>query len=57
MKCKKTQYGIELIPENNFEIECLKHLFDHKPVSVVFEDNWNNTGNLIVQGKPHPWDN
>jgi len=56
MKCKKTQYGIELIPENDFEVECLKHLFNHKPISASFTDNWNNSGNLIIQWQPHPWD-
>jgi hypothetical protein len=56
MKCKKTEYGVELIPETDHERECLKHLERQSSVTITFEDTWNKTGNLQIEGKPHPWD-
>lgn len=56
MKCKMTECGVELIPENDYEIECLKHLERQNSVSISFQDNWDKTGNLKLEGKPHPWD-
>lgn len=56
MKCKKTEYGIELIPESQFEKDCLRHLYTRQPVTAKFEDEWDCKGNLILEGKPHPWD-
>lgn len=56
MKCKKTEHGIELIPENDFDAECLRHLERQTNVSIKFEDTWNKSGNLHLEGKGHPWD-
>ncbi len=56
MKCKKTEYGIELIPETDFEIDCLKHLHSKKTIKIHFEDTWDCKGNLILEATPHPWD-
>lgn len=56
MKCKKTEHGVELIPESDYEKECLLHIKHQDNVKIEFEDTWNNTGNLIIQGEPHPWD-
>lgn len=56
MKCKKTEYGIELIPETDFERDCLRHVQEQVNVTLQFEDAWNRTGNLKIEGQPHHWD-
>ena len=56
MKCKKTEYGIELVSETDYERECLKHLERQRSVTIKFEDLWNKSGNLQIAGKPDPWD-
>lgn len=55
MKIKKTEYGVELIPESSFEVECLKHLRNQTSIFMKFEDEWDQKGNLKIEGKPHPW--
>lgn len=57
MKCKKTEFGIELVAESDYEQECLKHLDSKKgSLTINFEDSWNKSGTLKIEGKPHPWD-
>lgn len=55
MKIKKLELGVELIPENDYERECLKHIAN-KQVVVKFEDSWDQSGNLSIKFSPHPWD-
>lgn len=56
MQVIKTQYGIELIPENEFEKDCIKHIAS-KSLEAKFEDQWNQCGNLKLEFKPHARDN
>lgn len=56
MQIKKTEYGVELEAETPYEQECLKHLHRQGRVTMKFDDDWDNTGNLTIEGKPHPWD-
>lgn len=56
MKIKKTEHGIELIPETPFEKECLVHLARQNSITVKFEDQWDQTGPVKIEGQPHPWD-
>ncbi len=55
VKCKITEHGVELIPENKFEQECLKHLEKQGEIKMSFEDDWNKSGNLKLEGKPDLW--
>ena len=55
MKCKQIELGIELIPENDFERDSLKKIANEE-VKGDFEDSWDQTGNFIIEKKPHPWD-
>ena len=56
MKIKKTEYGVELVPENDHEKECLKHIMGKGPLSAKHEDVWDQKGPVKIQFKPHPWD-
>lgn len=56
MKVKKTECGVELEPETLHERECLEHLHRQSQVTMKFDDDWDNTGNLTIEGRPHPWD-
>lgn len=56
MKLKKTEHGVEFTAETAYEKECLEHLANQSQISVSFEDRWNRTGSLKIEGKPHPWD-
>lgn len=55
MKAKKTEHGIELIPENAFEEDCLKHIVN-KTLIAKYQDQWESKGTVIVAFQPHPWD-
>ena len=55
MKIVKTQYGVELIPESSYEQDALETLAG-KSITAKFTDSWNQTGNLVIQYEPHPWD-
>lgn len=55
MKVIKTEHGIDLIPETDFEKECIRHIAG-KILTAKFEDDWNNSGNLEIRFQPHKWD-
>lgn len=55
MKIEKTELGIKLTPETDWEKECLNHI-DGKNVSAHFEDRWERKGNFLIEFDPHPWD-
>lgn len=48
MKIERTEYSVKLLPESQFERECLKLLKDSSIKSKQFEDAWNGTGPLII---------
>ena len=55
MKVEKTKHGIKLIPESDWDRECLGHI-DSKKVTCHFEDQWDKKGNFLIEFEPHPWD-
>lgn len=57
MKITKTENGITLKPESDFERECLQHIADHKTVALEWSDSWNRTGDLHATFKPDSYDN
>lgn len=56
MKVKRTEHGVELTAESDFESECLRHLRRQGTVTIKFEDDWNSKGCLRIEGQSHPWD-
>lgn len=48
MKVKKREDGIDLVPESNFERDCLKDLKGRSIKKIYFEDKWESSGNLLV---------
>ena len=55
MTITKRENGISLVPETEFEKECLRHIYG-KALKTQWEDNWNQTGGLEITFEPHPWD-
>ena len=55
MKVIKKEDGIDLVPETEFEKECIKHIAG-KTITAKFEDSWNRTGNLEIKFEAHKWD-
>lgn len=55
MKVIKKEDGIDLVPETEFERECVKHIAG-KSITAKFEDSWNRTGNLEIKFEIHTWD-
>ncbi len=51
----KHETGIELVPENEFERECLNHIAN-KPVAAQWTDSWERKGNLKLEFPKHEWD-
>ena len=51
MKVIKHENGVDLIPETDFEKECIKHI-SNKQLTAEFEDNWDQKGNLQLRFKP-----
>ncbi len=43
--------GIRLIPESPFERECIKFIDSKGIDKLVWEDEWNKTGNLLITTK------
>lgn len=56
MKVKKTEFGVELIAESDYESECLRHLRHQGTITIEFEDQWEQKGCLRIEGQPHPFD-
>lgn len=57
MKIKTTNDSFILIPENSWEERQLKELRNKTIEPIVrYEDDWNQTGGVILQYKTHPWD-
>lgn len=56
MKIELQEKSIRLLPENNWEIECLNKLHQHGIDKLQFQDSWNNTGYLQLNFPIHPWD-
>lgn len=54
MQVIKTQYGIELIPENEFERDCLRHIAN-KSINAKWTDNWNQKDNLKIEFPADSW--
>lgn len=56
MKIKRDENSIELVPETDFEKECLMCLQKHPIKSVQWEDSWERKGNLIFTLKTDLWE-
>jgi hypothetical protein len=54
MKVIRSEHGIELIPETEFEKECLR-LIANRAVTPVWTDSWNRSGNLKIEAKEPDW--
>lgn len=48
MKVEKRENGITLIPESDFEIECLKWMKKEVIEKMYFEDNWEQKGRFYI---------
>jgi hypothetical protein len=48
MKIERTEHSIKLLPESEFEKECLNILRNSSIKSKEFSDAWNGTGPLII---------
>lgn len=54
MKVIAHENGIELVPETEFEKQCLKKIA-HETVSMKWTDEWNQSGNLKIEAKDNDW--
>jgi hypothetical protein len=54
MKVIRHEDGITLVPESDYERECLKVIYG-KALKTVYEDSWNRTGNLKLEFNADPW--
>ena len=51
-----TEGSVKLIAETSFEREALQRLNSKGVDKIRFEDDWNQTGALILKHGMHPWD-
>jgi hypothetical protein len=54
MKVIKHENGIELVPETDFEIECLRHIAN-RSIHAEWTDKWDSSGNLKVEFPKDSW--
>lgn len=52
MKVIKRENGIELVPETDFEKECLSHIYSKGISKIEWTDSWERKGNLKLEGRP-----
>ncbi len=55
MKVTMTKRGIILEPEDDFEKTCLAHLAKRSGITITWLNEWDQTGNMIIEGKPDDW--
>lgn len=48
MKIEKREDGINLIPESDFELECLRWMKNEIVARMQFENAWERKGKLII---------
>lgn len=54
MKVEKHEDGIELIPENEFERDCLKHIIG-KRITAQWVNSWEPQSNLKIEFPKDEW--
>ncbi|MHC4315219.1 MAG: hypothetical protein ACYSW3_22470 [Planctomycetota bacterium] len=54
MKIEKLESGIKLIPETDFEKECLKHIAN-KTLKSSSQDTWHQTGPVTLAFDGNSW--
>ncbi len=55
MKITITKMGLILEPETEYDNMCIAHLIKQTGVTLKYSDEWNQTGNLILDGKHDEW--
>ena len=55
MKIIKHENKIELVPESEFDKECLKFISSYGPIYAEWTDKREETGNLILQNLYDDW--
>ncbi len=48
MRLERAENSIGLVPETQFEIDCLKELRTREIISKEFDDAWNQRGALYI---------
>lgn len=54
MKAIIVENGIDLIPETEFDRDCIAKIMN-KTLIAKFQDDWDNKGNMQLRFEMHPW--
>lgn len=56
MRIERQENSIRLVPESDWERDCLRSLKNRGIEKMEFEDYWNQVGYLQLDFTVHPWD-